>query len=209
MSRDRRPEDWEADLAAARPVEREVATKLAQEPRFKELEDFTDRVDSLDFAFTYRGRSVTLDVKEKRQSYSAGVRELWPQLAEPDMFIVDETVFRRIVWQGGGGFFAIHDVPGRRWCLYGPWELTLGRRVRYGRWGQRNGRPFLKGKLLIDLAAAAAQSAQFETQAVCLVLESAWSWRDRVGPHPVHGARMPELGRSSEAPSRRPAHRED
>lgn len=195
VSRDRRPQDWEADLAAARAVEREVATTLAQEPLFEELHDLTSRFDALDFAFSYRGRAVNLDVKEKRQTYSTGVRELWPQLPERDMFIIDETVFRRIVWQGGGGFLAIHDVPGGRWCFYGPWELTLGRRVRYGRWGRRNGRPFLKGKLLIDLAAAAAESDQFNTEAVRLVLETTWSWRDRVEPHPVHGANMAELGR--------------
>lgn len=63
----------------------------------RDLCDRTASFDDLDFAFSYRDVRVTLDVKEKRQRYSKGVQHLWPALAEPDMFIVDETVFRRVV----------------------------------------------------------------------------------------------------------------
>ena len=54
------------------------------------------------------------------------------------MFILDETVYRRIVWQGGGGYLAVHDLPGSRWAFFGPWELTLGPKIRYNRWIEKS-----------------------------------------------------------------------
>jgi hypothetical protein len=194
MARARRPSDWELDLAAARAVEQEVHRLLAADTRIRELEDHTAGFDKLDFAFKYRGRPITLDVKEKRQRYSSGVRDLWREVAEEHLFIVDETVFRRVVWQGGGGFLAIHDVPRQRWCYFGPWELTLGARLRYARWGQRGDTPFLKGKLLIDLRGAATQTPQFDTGAMLRTVESAARWRDRPEPYPIHGATLVEVG---------------
>ena len=137
MARARRSEDWERDLRDARASEQLVAQVLGGDPRIQELEDHTASFDRLDFAFRYRGMLVTLDVKEKRQPYSREVQELWPRVPERELFIVDETVYRRVVWQGGGGYLAIHDVPGRRWVVFGPWELTLGRHARYARWGRR------------------------------------------------------------------------
>lgn len=194
MARARSSSDWEVDLAAARAVEREVRELLGSDLRIRELEDHTGSFDRLDFSFTYRGRRITLDVKEKRQTYSAGVRDLWREVAEPHLFIFDETVFRRVVWQGGGGFLAIHDIPRRRWCYFGPWELTLGARLRYGRWGQRRGEPFLKGKLLVDLRGAAIETVQFEVPELLRVVESSERWRDRVEPYPIHGATLREIG---------------
>lgn len=130
MARARRQEDWGRDLSGARAVEAFVAEELRGDPALEGVQDHTASYVDLDFSFHYRGMAVTLDVKEKRQRYSRGVRELWPDVREPDLFIVDETVFRRVVWQGGGGYLAIHDLPGSRWVVLGPWELTLGQRVR-------------------------------------------------------------------------------
>jgi hypothetical protein len=194
VARARRPSDWQLDLAAARAVEKEVHGLLASDARIRDLEDRTASFDELDFAFVYRGRRITIDVKEKRQRYSAGVRDLWRDVREEDLFVVDETVFRRVVWQGGGGYIAIRDVPQRRWCYFGPWELTLGARLRYARWGQRGRTPFLKGKLLVDLGAAAAGTPQFDVGEMLRVVDSAARWRDRPEPYPIHGATLVEVG---------------
>jgi hypothetical protein len=195
VSRQRRPEDWDRDLAGARDVEGTVAAALAADRRVVDLRDDTAAFDRLDFSFRYRGLPVALDVKEKRQRYSTGIRTLWPGLTEPDLFIVDETVYRRIVWQGGGGYLAVHDVPGRRWVVLGPWELTLGHKERYGRWGERGASPFLKGKLLFDLSIGEDQPDPFDVGLVLRTIDQARRWRDRVEPYPIHGARLRELGR--------------
>ena len=194
VARARRASDWEADLAGARAVEQQVLRLLAAQERVGNLQDRTASFDRLDFSFLFRGRTIELDVKEKRQPYSGEIRGLAPGVAERDLFIVDETVYRRIVWQGGGGYCAVHDVPGRRWCYFGPWELTLGSRLRYGRWGQRGSRPFLKGKLLLKLTNAAAETAGFDVGELLRVVEGAERWRDRPEPYPIHGARLREVG---------------
>ena len=157
------------------------------------MDDHTSSYVELDFSFRYRGLTVTLDVKEKRKRYSAGIQDLWPSLAEPDMFIVDETVFRRIVWQGGGGYLLIYDVPAGRWVIFGPWELTLGRKLRYARWGQRSGPPFLKGKLVVDLASGHIHT-ELSVDMIVRAIDVSSSWRTRVGPYPIRGTRIREIG---------------
>lgn len=195
LTRPRRAEDWERDLAGARAVERQVARALDDDPRISDLVDRTVSYEDLDFSFIYRSMTVTVDVKEKRQRYSAGIRRLWPEVAEEDLFVVDETVFRRVVWQGGGGYLLVHDVPNGRWTVFGPWELTLGHRVRYGRWGQRRGGfPFLKGKLLLDLSTGSEATAELSVDAILRTVDVARRWRSRVEPFPISGARLHELG---------------
>jgi hypothetical protein len=110
VTRTRRPEDWAADLANARAVEQQVGDVIRADHRLADVDDRTASFDQLDFRFRSRGGLVTLDVKEKRQAYSRGIGDLWRELPEPEMFVVDETVFRRVVWQGGGGYLLIHDV---------------------------------------------------------------------------------------------------
>lgn len=194
MTRPRQAQDWERDLAAARAVEQQVGAALATDRRVADLVDHTASLDALDFSFAYKGMPVTLDVKEKRQRYSDGIRALWPALHEARLFIVDETVFRRVVWQGGGGYLLVHDVPSEQWAVFGPWELTLAHRVRYGRWGQRRGSSFLKGKLLLDLHSAAEATPALSVDAILRAVDAARRWRNRVEPYPIHGARLRELG---------------
>lgn len=195
LTRPRRAEDWDRDLAGARAVERQVAAALDADRRVHDLADRTASFESLDFFFTYRSMTVTVDVKEKRQRYSSGIRGLWPEIDERDLFVVDETVFRRVVWQGGGGYLLVHDLPVGRWAVFGPWELTLGHRVRYGRWGRRHGgSPFLKGKLLLDLSTASETTAELSVDAILRTVDVARRWRSRVEPFPISGARLHELG---------------
>lgn len=194
VTRARRSTDWDTDLRGAVESERKVCEMLRNDSRFSEVEDHTSSFETLDFSFGYRGATVWLDVKEKRRRYSSGIQALWPTLREPSMFIVDETVFRRIVWQGGGGYLLIHDVPQSRWLVMGPWELTLGPQLRYGRWGQRNAEPFLKGKLLVNLESAATQADELASKLITDAIDASRRWRTRVEPYPIHGSRLRELG---------------
>lgn len=205
VARARRASDWEVDLVAARAVEKHVHDALNSDHRVRDLQDHTASFGELDFSFVVVGRTITVDVKEKRQPYSPGVCQLRPDVPGNDLFIVDETVFRRVVWQGGGGFLAIHDLPRERWCYFGPWELTLGTHQRYARWGQRADRPFLKGKLLIDLRGAAAESVNFDVSELLKVVVGSERWRDRPEPYPVHGAPLREIGRPPSSPREPPA----
>jgi hypothetical protein len=200
VARARQASDWEVDLAAARALEQHVYHALVGDRRIQGLEDHTGSFSELDFSFVFHGRPITLDLKEKRQPYSTGIRRLWEEVAENDLFIVDETVFRRVVWQGGGGFLAIRDLPVGRWCYFGPWELILGHHQRYARWGQRHDRPFLKGKLLVDLSAAACETEDFSITQLLGVVEGSRRWRDSPEPYPVRGAKLPEIGEPPPAP---------
>lgn len=158
---------------------------------FKDMSRATDR---LDFAFNYRGIEVHIDLKEKKQSYSSGIRRLWPEVAPENLFILDETVYRRIVWQGGGGYLAVRDDPEDRWVIFGPWELTLGPRKRYERWGERATR-FKKGKVLLDLSSAALESRFFDVGDLLSVVDRALRDRDAIAAVATQGQEMPEIGR--------------
>ncbi len=84
--------------------------------------------------------------------------------------------------------------------MFGPWELTLGPRLRYGRWGAKQGRlPFLKGKLLMDLRSGAGESPAFSVDVLLDTVRSAVRWRDRPAPYPINGARLNELGTRDQA----------
>lgn len=194
MSRARRPDDWQRDLATARRAEAELAEVLRADPRVVDFEDHTPSPDRLDFSFTHRGMRVALDLKEKRQSYSPGYRRLWPEVAPEDLFILDETVYRRVVWQGGGGYLAVHDLPLARWVLFGPWELTLGPRLRYRRWGRRAGPSFSKGKILLDLGAGAHSSPAFAVDDLLRVIDRSRAARDAVEAVEISGYPIPEVG---------------
>lgn len=179
LSRPRRPEDWEFDLNAAKPAEEAFGAELATDPRLVDLETHTDSFDKLDFSFTYGGRRIWVDLKEKKKPYSAGVQALWEEVPGSFLFIVDETVYRRIVWQGGGGYLVVHDHPGSRWAIFGPWELTLGPRRRYEREEHRK-TTFLKGKILLDLRAAATLRSYFSIDELLHVIDKSVAQRDVV-----------------------------
>ena len=195
MTRARRPDDWTRDLEGARAAEARVADVLSSDRRVEDFEDHTDDFDTLDFSFTYDGARVHLDLKEKKQRYSAEYESLWPEVDPRDLFIVDETVYRRIVWQGGGGYLLIHDHPGGRWVIFGPWELTLGPRVRYQRWGRRRDTDFAKGKILLDLGAGAHTWSTFSVDDLLSVIERARRVRDSVEAVEISGHPVPEVGR--------------
>ena len=196
MVRARRPQDWDRDLAQARLAEAELAAIFAADSRIDDFVDNSGEVDRLDYSFTYGGIRVEVDLKEKLQRYSLGLAALWPDLPPQDLFVVDETVFRRVVWQGGGGYLVVHDHPEERWAIFGPWELTLGPRVRYQRWGQRRGESFLKGKILLNLATAARVSRTFSVDDLLWVILRSSESRDALEAVATKGEDVPELGDS-------------
>ena len=195
MARARQPGDWERDLAQARAAEAELAEILLADSRLEEFEDHSADVDRLDYSFSYAGLRVEVDLKEKLQRYSPGIGQLWADVPPQDLFIVDETVYRRVVWQGGGGYLVVHDHPEERWAIFGPWELTLGPRVRYQRWGQRRGESFLKGKILLNLGAAARVAKTFNVDDLLWVILRAAEERDTVEAVATRQGNIPEIGR--------------
>src|SRR5918997_347079 len=189
LSRPRQPGDWDRDLRNAKRAEESFAADLATDPRLEDLDSHTDSFDKLDFSFTYGGRRIWVDLKEKRQAYSAGVQSLWEEVPGSFLFILDETVYRRVVWQGGGGYLVVHDHPGSRWAIYGPWELTLGPRPRYER-EERRTKTFLKGKILLDLRGAATLRSYFSIDELLHVIDKSVAQRDAVE---AVGGKTPDL----------------
>jgi hypothetical protein len=191
-SRPRVPEDWERDLRAAKRAEEMFESELRTDPRLEDLESHTDAYDKLDFSFTYGGRRIWVDLKEKRQTYSAGVQALWEDVPGSFLFILDETVYRRIIWQGGGGYLVVHDHPGRRWAIFGPWELTLGPRRRYER-AERKKTSFYKGKILLDLRAAATLRSYFSIDELLHVINKSVAERDAVEAVATNTLDLPQV----------------
>ncbi len=151
MARERQPADWIHDLQAGRDAEDYVRALLFEHPAVSRIADLSNQPETPDFEFRFEGERVGLEVKSKLQAYSSDYRELWPELAERDLFILDESSLRALSWAEGMGYLLIADVPSNRWVVIGPWELLLGPRRRFERLGQRTTTTFTKGKLLLDL----------------------------------------------------------
>lgn len=158
MTRARRSPDWELDLDRGREDEGEFRRAL-QSFGIALVQDSTSAFNAMDFLVNVRGRPRWIDVKGKWSDYSHEIRALWPEVPPAELFVIDETAFRRVVWLGSAGYMAVHDHRARRWVFLGPWELTLSESRRYQRRGHLHA-AFLKGKLLLDLRCSAWQSAK-------------------------------------------------
>jgi hypothetical protein len=151
--RERRAADWKVDLAERHPLETGVARALDEHPELVRLSTSTASLDRLDYQLLGPGeRLCELELKAKRQPYR-GWAHLRPELAEADVFILDELALRRVVEAGRYAFLLVRDLPGRRWALWSTAELVLATKVRVSRQLATSGTS--KGKLLIDLAGAA------------------------------------------------------
>ncbi len=157
MTRARQPADWDIDLERGRQDEDEFRRAL-QSFGFGLIQDGTAAFHEMDFCIDYEGRPRWIDVKGKWSPCSGDICALWPAVPRTELMVIDETVIRRVVWLGGGGYLAIHDHPGDRWVYLGPWELTLSQTRRFQRREHRS-TSFLKGKLLLDLRCSRWQSA--------------------------------------------------
>lgn len=152
--RERRASDWKFDLAQRHPLEAQVAQALDEHPGLVRLASSTASLDRLDYQLLGPGeRLCELELKTKRQPYR-GWAYLRPELAEADVFILDELALRRVVDAGRYAFLLVQDMPARRWAIWSTAELVLASKVRVSRKLATSGT--FKGKLLIDLGAAAA-----------------------------------------------------
>ena len=152
--RERRASDWKVDLAQRHPLEAQVARALDEHPELVRLSSSTASLDRLDYQLLGPGeRLCELELKTKRQPYR-GWAYLRPELAEADVFILDELALRRVVDAGRYAFLLVRDMPGQRWALWSTAELVLASKVRVSRKLATPG--VSKGKLLVDLGGAAA-----------------------------------------------------
>ncbi len=152
--RERRASDWKVDLAQRHPLEVQVARALDEHPELVRLSSSTASLDRLDYQLLGPGeRLCELELKTKRQPYR-GWAHLRPELAEVDVFILDELALRRVVDAGRYAFLLVRDMPGQRWALWSTAELVLASKVRVSRKLATPG--VSKGKLLVDLGGAAA-----------------------------------------------------
>ncbi len=181
------PEDWERDVNAARAIEAAVGRALSEHPAVSHRADYTREVDGLDFEFRFEGGRVRVDVKEKRQPLSAEYAALWPEVPGRELFVLDETCFRALMWAEGLGYLLVRDVPANRWHVLGPWELSLGPRRRFDRRGDRGAGEFLKGKLLLDLRTAAHTSPDLSVDGLLRVVRASRQALRQVRAFPVRG----------------------
>ncbi|MEO5679913.1 MAG: DEAD/DEAH box helicase [Acidimicrobiales bacterium] len=174
---------------------------MAEHPLVTHVSDFTNEHDTPDFTFRYERDLVRLEVKLKQRPLSQEIRDLWPEADERNLFVVDEVSLRKLVWAEGLGYLLLRDRPGRRWCSFGPWELWLGPRRRYERRVDRGNGEFLKGKLLVDLRAAAVTTEELDLDALLGVVRSSRAAVDRVSALPlrVEGT-LPVIPRLRPAP---------
>lgn len=153
----RQPHHWAKDRRDAREDERVIADLLKSSPLVSNFVDATELFDRCDFEAQLVGgrwrRAVRIEVKSKRQAYREPAK-MWPEHPESDLLVVDEVSFRRMIWCGGPLILVVHDHPGRRWALFGTWDLVLAPKRRYERLGDRGSGRFLKGKLLLPFSAA-------------------------------------------------------
>ena len=153
--RDRRPADWVTDLAGRHRLEDEMARALATHTELVLARRATHSLDALDFTVLGPGeRLAQVELKAKHQTYR-GWTQLRPELAEADLFILDELALRKIVDVGRYAYLVVADLPTGRWCVWSTADLVLATKVRTVR-GLATGAGRLKAKVLIDFREAAA-----------------------------------------------------
>jgi hypothetical protein len=135
--RERRSEDWVTDLAGRHSLERRMALALAGHPDCVLLKRATSSLQELDYAIAGPGdRLGQVELKAKHQPYR-GWGHLRPELAQLDLFILDELALRKIVDAGRYAYLVVADVPGGRWASGRPqssyWPL---RPAQCGPWLQ-------------------------------------------------------------------------
>src|SRR5688572_25367818 len=128
MALARRPPAWVRELQSGTDAEDYVRAQLFQHPAVRRIADLTKQPETPDFECQFEGQRVGLEVKTKLRPCSAKFRDLWPELPERDLFILNERSLRGLSWAEGLGHLLIADLPSERWVVIGPWELLLGPR---------------------------------------------------------------------------------
>ncbi|MCA1839031.1 MAG: hypothetical protein ABR507_12305 [Actinomycetota bacterium] len=148
MTYTRKPEHWATDTKQRHVFERQMRKAITDDGEF-ELLDSTDSFDEVDFELGFRGRRVFLEVKEKRQHY----REAWTsccEVAETDLFILDELSARKIVLRAPRAYLVVNDILNERLVLFSALDLISVPKTRVNR-SIDAGVATFKGKWLIDL----------------------------------------------------------
>lgn len=184
-----------------------MAQVLAAHPLVSDVHDRSASKETPDFVLTLDGQTVRLELKEKGTRCDPEIAGVWPEVAEPNLLIVDEKSLRSLIWADGIGYLAVADRPQHRWLLFGPWELWLAPRRRYERPHTRGQEANLKGKILLDARSAAATTTAFDVDALVDVVR-----RSRRALHQLHAVdiagvgplpTVPRINRDVTAPSRR------
>lgn len=89
-----------------------------------------------------------LDIKEKKQSYTERWMKHWPNMAEPDAFIIDELSVRRLVEHHPYGYVLVQDRPLGRLLTASTSKLITMPKVQLDRQTSPDRK---KGKWLVDL----------------------------------------------------------
>lgn len=179
--------DWAMDLAGRRDLETRFGEALRGHPSVRGVRDNTAAFDELDYTIDLAGIGLaSVELKAKWQHYSQGWTRHRPDLAEADLFILDELALRKIIATGRHGYVAIYDHPSTRWRIYGVADLVLASKTRIARPLHGN-RPTTKGKILLDLrdghdAGHTSQEAVLVLAGVIATTERQWS---RVEPWPT------------------------
>jgi hypothetical protein len=185
--RERRPQDWVTDLAGRHTLERRMAIALGAHTDCVLLKRATSSLGELDYAIVGPGdRLGQVELKAKHQPYR-GWGHLRPDLAEVDLFILDELALRKIVDAGRYAYLVVADLPGRRWCVWSTADLVLATKTRTVR-ALATGSNRKKAKVLLDLREAAAHVADEHaaTDAVARMLGSCDAHWQAIEPWP-HG----------------------
>src|SRR5215210_5848112 len=116
--RERRPGDWRIDLARRHPLEHHVEHALDEHRALHRLSTSTNALDRLDFQVLAPGeRLCEIELKAKHQPYRSWA-SLRPDIAEADLFIVDELALRKLVSAGRYAFLLVNDQPQSRWIVW-------------------------------------------------------------------------------------------
>lgn len=183
--RERRPGDWVADLSGRHELEHRMATALAAHPALVLLKRATTSMTELDYAIAGAGdRLAQVELKAKHQAYR-GWGQFRPELAEKDLFILDELSLRKIIEAGRYAYLVVADLPGGRWCVWSALDLVLASKVRTVRALATPSRQE-KAKVLLDLRESAVGVAD-EHKAVdeiARMLEACDAHWAAIGPWP-------------------------
>jgi hypothetical protein len=153
--RTRRPADWTRDLNNRHQLENIVANTLRHHAAVRHVTVATRSLNELDYTVTLRtGIPIAVELKEKRQTYSAWWREQWereyPEQPHPDLFILDELTVRKLATKGPHAYLLINDNSAAcdRWHVCSVGDVLFGDFVRVSRPLHNTTN---KGKLLLNL----------------------------------------------------------